>query len=494
MDLQGLKEKILQLAIQGKLVTQDPNDEPASVLLERIRAERERLIKEGKIKKQKQLPEITDEEKPFEIPENWEWVRLGEVTIINPRNLFEDEKQASFVPMALIDEGFKNNHAFEVRLWKDIKKGFTHFAENDVAVAKITPCFENRKSVIMRNLVNGIGAGTTELHIIRSINELVLPAYILIICKTDRFIKDGISTYTGTAGQQRISKDFIMNYLIPLPPLAEQKRIVEKVNKLFALIDKLDSDKKELLEIINLTRNQVLQLAVQGKLIAQDPNDEPASVLLERIRAERERLIKEGKIKKQKQLPEITDEEKPFEIPENWEWVRLGEVTIINPRNLFEDEKQASFVPMALIDEGFKNNHAFEVRLWKDIKKGFTHFAENDVAVAKITPCFENRKSVIMRNLVNGIGAGTTELHIIRSINELVLPAYILIICKTDRFIKDGISTYTGTAGQQRISKDFIMNYLIPLPPLAEQKRIVEKVDIIMNMLDEAESELTAKV
>jgi type I restriction enzyme S subunit len=241
-------------------------------------------------------------------------------------------------------------------------------------------------------------------------------------------------------------------------------------------------------------KEKILQLAIQGKLVAQDPNDEPASVLLERIRAERERLIKEGKIKKQKQLPEITDEEKPFEIPENWEWVRLGEVTIINPRNLFEDEKQASFVPMALIDEGFKNNHAFEVRLWKDIKKGFTHFAENDVAVAKITPCFENRKSVIMRNLVNGIGAGTTELHIIRSINELVLPAYILIICKTDRFIKDGISTYTGTAGQQRISKDFIMNYLIPLPPLAEQKRIVEKVDIIMNMLDEAESELTAKV
>ena len=172
----------------------------------------------------------------------------------------------------------------------------------------------------------------------------------------------------------------------------------------------------------------------------------------------------------------------------------MGEVAIINPRNSFEDEKQASFVPMALIEEGFKNNHTSETKLWKDIKKGFTHFAENDVAVAKITPCFENKKSVIMQNLVNGIGAGTTELHIIRSINRLVIPEYILSICKTDRFIKDGVSTYTGTAGQQRISKDFIMNYLIPLPPLAEQKRIVEKVDEIMNMLDELENEIVINI
>ncbi|HHV72892.1 MAG TPA: restriction endonuclease subunit S [Clostridia bacterium] len=493
MDLQGLKEKILQLAIQGKLVTQDPNDEPASVLLERIRAERERLIKEGKIKKQKQLPEITDEEKPFEIPENWEWVRLGEVTIINPRNLFEDEKQASFVPMALIDEGFKNNHAFEVRLWKDIKKGFTHFAENDVAVAKITPCFENRKSVIMRNLVNGIGAGTTELHIIRSINELVLPAYILIICKTDRFIKDGISTYTGTAGQQRISKDFIMNYLIPLPPLAEQKRIVEKVNKLFALIDKLDSDKKELLEIINLTRNQVLQLAVQGKLIAQDPNDEPASVLLERIRAERERLIKEGKMKKQKPLPEITDEEKPFEIPENWEWVRLGEVGAIigggTPKTTVKEYWEGGTIPW--ITPADLSN--YKEKYISKGKRCITPLGLKESSaqlMPKGTVLFSSRAPIgytaIAKNEVSTNQGFKSCVPFITDMSEFIY--YYLTY--SAKIIKENAS---GTTFKE-VSGTEVSSLIFPLPPLAEQKRIVEKVDIIMNMLDEAESELTAKV
>ena len=493
MDIQGLKDKILQLAIQGKLVAQDPNDEPASVLLERIKEEKDKLIKEGKIKKQKPLPEITEEEKPFEIPESWEWVRFGNLVE------FKIGKTPKRSNLDYWDNGkypwFSISDIRDGETIYDSKERVSEKAYTDVFKEQISP-----KGTLIMSFKLSIGKmsilGVDGFHneAIISIfpiydSDETIKMYLFRIMKGLDILEDSKKAVKGAT----LNTTSLNSILVPLPPLAEQKRIVEKVDELFALIDELDSNKEELLEVINLTRNQVLQLAIQGKLVDQNPNDEPASVLLAKIKEERDKLVKEKKIKKQKPLPEITEEEKPFEIPESWEWVRLGEVAIINPRNSFEDEKQASFVPMALIEEGFKNNHTSETKLWKDIKKGFTHFAENDVAVAKITPCFENRKSVIMRNLVNGIGAGTTELHIIRSINRLVIPEYILSICKTDRFIKDGVSTYTGTAGQQRISKDFIMNYLIPLPPIAEQKRIVEKVDTIMNILDELESQLITK-
>ncbi|NLW23297.1 MAG: restriction endonuclease subunit S [Tissierellia bacterium] len=490
MDIQGLKDKILQLAIQGKLVAQDPNDEPASVLLERIKEEKEKLIKEGKIKKQKPLPEITEEEKPFEIPEIWEWVRMGEVAIINPRNSFEDDKQASFVPMALIEEGFKNNHTSEIKLWKDIKKGFTHFAENDVAVAKITPCFENRKSVIMRNLVNGIGAGTTELHIIRSINRLVAPEYILSICKTDRFIKDGVSTYTGTAGQQRISKDFIMNYLIPLPPLAEQKRIVAKVDELFALIDELDSNKEELLEVINLTRNQVLQLAIQGKLVDQDPNDEPASVLLEKINKERDKLIKEGKIKKQKPLPEITEEEKPFEIPEGWEWVRLGDIgdwgagaTPKRSNPNYYENGTIPWIKTGELNDGYIK-HSEEYITEEAIK-------ETSVRMNKIGDVLIAMYGATIGKLgILEIEATTNQACCACTPFNGVFNRYLFYYLLSQR---ENLKNMSEGGAQPNISKEKIVNYIFPLPPLEEQKRIVKKVDSIMNMLDELENELTTK-
>ncbi|MBU5428194.1 restriction endonuclease subunit S [Tissierella pigra] len=491
MDIQGLKDKILQLAIRGKLVEQDKNDEPASALVQRIKEERDKLVKEGKIRKPKKLESIEEEEKPFEIPEGWEWVRFQEV--LDVRDGTHDTPKYVDTGIPLITS--KNLVNGEIN-FDDIK--FISIEDHKKISERSNVENEDILFAMIGSIGNPVIVNENLEFSIKNValfkyykKGLITPKYLYYYLL---FVQEDMKKQSSGGVQSFISLTFLRNYIFPLPSLAEQKRIVEKVDELFALIDELDSNKEDLLEVINLTRNQVLQEAIQGKLVEQNPEDEPASVLLERIMEERDNLVKEGKIKKQKPLPEITEEEKPFKLPEGWEWVRLGEVAIINPRNSFEDEKQASFVPMALIEEGFKNNHTSETKLWKDIKKGFTHFAENDVAVAKITPCFENKKSVIMQNLVNGIGAGTTELHIIRSINRLVIPEYILSICKTDRFIKDGVSTYTGTAGQQRISKDFIMNYLIPLPPLAEQKRIVEKVDEIMNMLDELENEIVINI
>ena len=169
----------------------------------------------------------------------------------------------------------------------------------------------------------------------------------------------------------------------------------------------------------------------------------------------------------------------------------MGEITQINPKNNVDDELEVSFIPMALISEGFSNIHSSEIKLWKEVKKGFTHFQESDIAIAKITPCFENRKSVIFSNLKNEIGAGTTELHVLRPILYKEMNKYIYWFVNTESFIQRGISNFTGAVGQQRIGKDIIENTIIPLPPLSEQKRIVQKIEEIFTELDTIEENLT---
>ena len=361
-----LRELILTLAVQGKLVPQDPADEPASVLLQKIRAEKDRLIAEGKIKKDKPLAAIAEEEKPFELPVGWEWTNLATIGVINPRNDASDDTQASFVQMSSIPVEFSAAHISEPRLWKDIKSGFTQFAEGDVGVAKITPCFENGKSTVFQNLCNGIGAGTTELHIVRPLGGIEC-RYVLLFLKTPAFLKEGEAVMTGSAGQKRLPRSYFECKPFPLPPLAEQSRIVARVEELMRLCDALEAKGQleatqhaqllstllgtltasttpeeladnwqrvtqhfDLLidrpEAVDTLEQTILQLAVRGLLVPQDPDDEPASVLLQKIRAEKDRLIAAGQIKKDKPLPPVTDEEKPFELPAGWEWVPLQHV------------------------------------------------------------------------------------------------------------------------------------------------------------------------
>ena len=287
-----------------------------------------------------------EDEIPFDIPDGWCWARLQTISIINPRNNISDDLDVSFVPMPMIKEGYANNHYFEIRKWSTVKNGFTHFAENDIAIAKITPCFENKKSVILTNLINGYGAGTTELHIIRLPIDTIYPEYILWNLKTDNFISDGIKAFTGAVGQKRIGKEFISNTLIPIPPRCEQEKILKLLHISFEHIAVMERSKENFKADINIIKSKILDLAIRGKLVPQNPDDEPASVLLERIRAEKEELIKQGKIKRDKKESVIfkgednsyyekmndtvvcIDDEIPFEIPENWRWCRLG--TIFN--------------------------------------------------------------------------------------------------------------------------------------------------------------------
>lgn len=229
-----LEQAILQEAVQGKLVPQDPKDEPASELLKRIKAEKASLRQaQGMGKKEKPLPPIKPEEIPFDIPDSWVWCRLGEICEVNPRNKVDDELDAGFISMPMISQVFGVNPTFEVRKWRSIKTGFTHFANNDVVVAKITPCFENSKAGIIKGLPNGIGAGTTELNVLRG-NQFVLPEYIYAFVKRVDFLKNGEKIMKGVAGQQRVPTEYFYNTLIPLPPISEQKRIVAEIERQFA--------------------------------------------------------------------------------------------------------------------------------------------------------------------------------------------------------------------------------------------------------------------
>lgn len=250
----NLKKSILQYAIQGKLVPQDPNDEPASVLLARIRAEKKAQLGKKYVesyiykgddncyyeKVGSETKNITDEI-PFDIPDTWAWVRLKDSVEINPRSTLSDDTIVSFIEMKSLGGGFSNSFIYEKRTWKNVKNGFTHFRNGDVGFAKITPCFQNRKSAIFNELENGYGAGTTELHILRPYKNTILADYLLWFIKSPYFIEYGKQKFSGTAGQQRFGTDEVKNTLMPIPPQAEQKRLCLKIKKMLQCIEKDES-------------------------------------------------------------------------------------------------------------------------------------------------------------------------------------------------------------------------------------------------------------
>ena len=354
-----LRELILTLAVQGKLVPQDPADEPASVLLQKIRAEKDRLIAEGKIKKDKPLAAIAEEEKPFGLPVGWEWVRLGDVT-----NYGATVKAGALHPDTWVldmEDIEKSSGRLLQRLLFAQRPALSDkncFFAGDVLYGKLRP-YLNKVLVADED-----GVCTTEIVPFRCYGDYV-PQYFRMALSSP-FFQEYVNARSYGMKMPRLGTQDARNALIPLPPLAEQSRIVARVEELMRLCDALQAKgqleatqhaqllstllgtltasatPEELAEnwqrvaqhfdllldrpqAIDALEQTLLQLAVRGLLVPQDPADEPASVLLQKIRAEKDRLIAEGKIKKDKPLPPVTDEEKPFELPVGWEWVRFGE-------------------------------------------------------------------------------------------------------------------------------------------------------------------------
>ena len=454
----------------------------------------------------KNEPVCIADEVPFDIPDSWEWVRLSTVNDIYTGNsINESEKKLKYT-------GLKDGYYYIGT--KDV--GFDHIIDYDNGV-KIPYGLERfriapRSSILM--CVEGGSAGRKISFTNQDVcfgNKLccfvslgIEHLFLYYYLQSPLFQSIFKENTTGIIGG--VSVNTLKSLLFPIPPLEEQKRIVNKLKELESYL-KAYADTEQAITNLNQSfpeqlKKSILQEAVQGKLVSQDPTDEPASVLLERIRAEKEQLIKAGKIKRDKHESVIfrrdnshyekrgseevcIDEELPFDIPSSWEWCRIGSLFQVNPRNDISDDTDVGFIPMALIKDGFRNEHTFEERKWKNIKSGFTHFADGDIVVAKITPCFQNRKSAIISQLPSGIGAGTTELHVIRDVTSMLFMPYFLLICKTNDFIENGVKNFSGTAGQQRIGKDYISDYLVPIPPINEQVRIVDTVMKAFSNIDD---------
>lgn len=175
---------------------------------------------------------------PFDIPDSWCWARLGNAVSINPRNSIEDDMIISFVEMKSLKDGFNNDFTYEPRYWREVKSGFTHFQDNDVGYAKITPCFQNRKSCVFHHLKNSCGAGTSELHILRAYPNTILSEYLLWFVKSPYFIEYGKQNFSGTAGQQRFGTNEMKNTFVPIPPYREQIRIVAQINSILQIFEK----------------------------------------------------------------------------------------------------------------------------------------------------------------------------------------------------------------------------------------------------------------
>lgn len=521
--IKRLRELILELAVRGKLVPQNPEDEPASVLLQKIAKEKARLVKEGKIKKQKKLPEITEDEKPFELPEGWEHVRLGFISCWaigsgfpkKEQGLDEEEILFSKVSdMNLVgNEKFITSTVNTVSLETCNRLKLKIHSQGTVIFPKIGGAIatNKRRILIKSTVIDNNCLGVTPLCGISS-------EYLFLYLTSIDFTKYQVGTSVPALGQGTLEL-----IKLGLPPLLEQHRIVAKVDELMALCDRLeqqqtdsDTTHQTLLETLLATltnaadhdefnqawqrlanhfdtlftteqsidqlKQTILQLAVMGKLVRQNHSDEPADVLLKKITKEKARLIKEGKIKKQKKLPGITEEEKPFALPVGWEWVRLYALVFLLGDGLHGTPEYTPGTNYYFVNGNNLNNGKIEIKQstktisHEEMLKYKKNLSSNAVLVSINgtlgNVAFYNGEDIILGksacyfNLSNG-----------------VLKYFMKIGLESPYFMSYALRNATGST-IKNLSLKAMKGFPVLLPPLAEQRRIVAKVDELMALCD----------
>ncbi len=402
-----------------------------------------------------------------------------------------DDLDVSFIPMPLIDEGYTNSHSFEIRKWKDVKTGFTHFAEGDLAVAKITPCFENKKSVIFHDLKNGFGAGTTELHIVRVLQNSLNAHYILWNLKTNNFIADGVNAFSGAVGQKRIGREFIANYLLAIPPRVQQDMIVKTIDDAFAAITEIEKSSATIDSVKALLKSKILELAIQGKLVPQDENDEPASVLLERIRAERKAKLGKKYVEsyifkgddncyyeKVGNTSKKISDEMSFDLPFGWCWITLKEIATITSGKTPKNEQITDLgnIPYFKVgDMNLPGNEIFmEVVQYyvNDCYTGITFPKDSFIFPKNGGALLTNKKRILKQESLVDLNTGV----LIPS--SAVNNEFMFYLFSTVDFTKN----YKGST-IPTIDNEMIGNIVFALPPIEEQFRIVQKIKVIMSIL-----------
>jgi len=531
--IKKLRELILELAVRGKLVPQDPNDEPASMLLEKIAAEKERLIKEGKIKKPKKLSEVTDDEKPFDLPEGWEWTKLGNLS--------------SNIHYGYTASAKPEGKGIRLLRITDIQNDRVNWGT--VPGCEITAT--KAKDYLLENddvLIARTGGTIGKSYLVENINlKTVFASYLIRVKKISAmyspFIKKflGSNTYwsqlyehsSGT-GQPNVNATSLKSLIVPIPPEEEQHHIVAKVDELMSLCDQLEQQTENsiaahqtlvetLLNTLSQSQNAeeltqnwnrisdhfdtlfttehsidqlkqtILQLAVMGKLVPQDPNDEPASVLLENIAAEKERLIKDKKIKKQKSLPEISEDEKPFELPEGWKWIRMGAVchTVadgphFSPKYV-EKEEGIPFLSGRNI-----NIDSIDLNTAKYVsRKDHEEFCRR--VKPKLGDILYTKGGTTGIAKVNDIDIEFSvwvHVAVLQIPNDKVYDEFLALALNCPHCYKQS-QKLTHGIGNKDLGLTRMIKITIPFPPLEEQHRIVTKVNQLMMMCEQIKNHIT---
>lgn len=486
MDTKRLRQRVLDLAIHGKLVPQNPQDEPASELLKRITKEKEKLVKEGKIKKSKKKDNEDIDEVPFEVPQGWVWCRLGDIACFfngdRSKNYPNKEEYVSN-GIAWINTGhiLPNGYLSEANMNYITENKYNSLSSGKIQKGDLVYCLRGATyGKISRVEPFSKGAVASSLMIIRAIN-IELKEYIYYYLKS-HFSKEILLSYANGAAQPNLAANDVAKFTFPLPPLAEQHRIVSEVEKYFSLIDILEESENDLQQSIQKAKSKILDLAIKGKLVEQDENDEPAYILLERIKEEKNQLIKEKKIKKEKALAEITEEEKFFEIPKNWIWCRWGDLSFSIQYGYNAPAQDSGEIRMVRISDIQNNEVLWDTVPFCNIKKdeidGYL-LQPNDILFARTGGTVG--KSFLVESVpYPSIYAG----YLIRTrYSHDLVPKYLKYFMESHLYweqLRDG----TIATAQPNCNGKTLGNMILPLPPLAEQHRIVEKVETIFTQLD----------
>ena len=522
MDTKALRQKILDLAIRGKLVPQDPNDEPASVLLERIREQKQQMVKDGKLKKKDIKNDSVifvgednlhyekfadgsvkciEEEIPFELPKGWAWARLGSVAeAIGDGDHQPPPQTSSGIPFLVISNisggalSFENTRFVSIEYFNRLPETrkprngdllFTVTGSYGIPVLVNTDdmfCFQRHIAIVRPSTISN-----------RYLYVILGSSYVKSICDAKA---------TGTA-QKTVGLATLRELLIPIAPHTEQMQICAKTQNALSIVDSISSDKEALLNIIKNTKAKILDLAIRGKLVPQNPDDEPASVLLERIRAEKEDLIKQGKLKRDKRESVIfkgednsyyekiggrvmnIDEEIPFEVPDNWSWCRgyscFKRIESTKPQGEFFD-----YIDIDAIDNRLHRIKKPKHLLVSDAPSRANRSVKNgSVLFSLVRPYLEN---IALIEEKHSHCIASTGFYVCNS-NGVFLPEFMFYLMISG-YVVGGLNQYMKGDNSPSINKDNIEGWLYPIPPIEEQKKIFTKLQTVFAMIESVEKGL----
>jgi len=498
MTPQELKNSILQLAIQGKLVEQRPEEGTAAELYQQIQAEKQALIRAGKLKKEKPLPEITEGEKPFEIPESWMWIRLDELVVkeikrgkspvYSPKSdilVFAQKCNTKAgnidLSLALFLDETKLNKYPESEFLKDCDIIINSTGNGTLGRVGMYRSSDNPRLLLV--------VPDSHVTIIR-VNETIFVKYVFYGLKYYQPFMEKLGS--GSTNQTELSAKAVRMLLFPLPPLAEQKRIVAKIEELLPLVERYEAAWTRLEDLKKRfpgdMQKSILQLAIQGKLVEQRPKEGSGEELFKQIQAEKQALIRVGKLKKEKPLSEITGGEKPYEVPEGWRWVRLGELLAvqlsngISPKGVAYQTSFKNLTLTATTSGYFKPNSFKYVEISSDIAKKY-YLKNEDILIER-----SNSRELVGMSCVYW---GEDDLFIypdlimrLHLMSKLCV-SYVDYVLKSPKCRAYYQKAASGTSeSMPKINQATVRNTLIPLPPLAEQKRIVARLEELLPLCE----------